>query len=542
MSIELRSGASILQVTDGMKAQDPDFYQKVIGLPETISSWLCDRVKMDTARILDFGCGHGETALGTALRFPNAKVFGVDLTTSAESLRRRADMMLPGVEYPTNLHVEQIAAGDVPTFGSKYDAIYSWSVIEHIDANFLDEILGQLSDALVDDGWMFVQIAPLYYSAFGHHVSWSPSFAWAHLTNQTDKFAKQLHAFAPEAHKAAELTSCYDTLNRLTAEELKDRLERAGFFIDAQYRTLLTTNMPEWLLYAYRRDVVETEQVVMVCRKKGRVKRDARERLVPRNIDKVADNLHRPAIEKLGNWWSDLPGYSTGLSKNLFEQNEEVRRCLELLGGAQDFSIYELGPRDGHNTYALEKAGGTVLAVEQNFESYVRCLQVKNQYGLRSKFVFGDADPVLSSIDNWFDLVFLSGIVHHFKDPAAQLTRLLGKTDRVYIWTHVYNETPMSANINRGGDDKPISDVLKKKTSHRRLDGQTYTYHRLDYEGDAIGKSDFSSGVAEFANWLEAKDLYRIFDTAGFDIVGLSEFDHAAGPAVQFAAKRRRML
>jgi SAM-dependent methyltransferase len=528
-------------VTDELRARDPVFFQKVYGLPEIISSWLCDRTQLETARILDFGCGHGETALGTALRLPRANVFGVDLTTSAEALRARTKELLPQLAFPANLRIEQIEAGDVPTFGAKFDVIYSWSVIEHIDAGFLDEVLRQLSDALVDDGWMFVQIEPLFYSAFGHHVSWGPGFAWAHLTDQSDKFAKRLRKFAPEDHAAAELTSCYDTLNRLTAEELKDRLESAGFFIDAQYRTKRKTDMPEGLLYAYRRDVVETEQLVMACRKKGPVTRAAQKRLSPRDLEASTAGFHRSAIDNLKGWWSDLPHYSTGLGKNLFEHSEEVRRCLELLGGVQDFSVFEVGPRDGYHTYALERAGATVLAVEQNFDNYMRCLQVKNQYGLQSKFLFGDADPVLSELDGWFDLVFLGGVVHRFKDPAARLQRILGKTDRVYVWTHVYDEVLVSSNQNPRGDGKLLGDMLRKK-SQRVLDGQTYTYHQLDYEVEALGQGDFSGGVAEYSNWLESKDLYRIFELAGFEIVGLTEFNHLAGPAVQFVAKRRRVL
>ncbi len=539
MGIQERAAPSIPVVSAEMRSQDPDFYQKVIGLPETISNWLQNRTDPETARILDFGCGHGETALGTALRFPDAKVFGVDLTTSADALRARSKKMLPEVAYPDNLRIQQITAGDVPTFGAKYDIIYSWSVVEHIDTGALDEVLSQLSDALNDDGWMFVQIAPLYYSAFGHHVSWGPGFAWAHLTDQADKFEKKLSDFTSDEHKAAELTSCYETLNRLTAEELKDRLERAGFFVDAQYRTPLTKDMPDRLLYAYRRDVVETEQVVIVCRKKGPVKRDVPQRMRPTDAEKLTASFHHAAICNLGNWWSDLPDYSTGVGKNLFEQSEEVRRCLELLGGVQDFSIFEVGPRDGYHTYALEKAGAHVTAVEQNFENYLRCLQVKNQYDLRSKFIYGDADPVLAGIDRWFDLVFLSGVVYHFKDPAALLKRLLGKTDRVYVWTHIYDEELVRNNKNPRGDGKVLGDMLKT-TSERKLDGETYTYHRLDYEAEALKEGDFSGGVAESANWLEAKHLFKIFDSAGFDVVGLSEFDHAAGPAVQFGAKRRR--
>jgi len=45
--------------------------------------------------------------------------------------------------------------------------------------------------------------------------------------------------------------------------------------------------------------------------------------------------------------------------------------------------VLELGPLEGAHTYMLEKAGGDVLSIEGNHGAYIRCLIVKNFYGLK---------------------------------------------------------------------------------------------------------------------------------------------------------------
>ena len=65
---------------------------------------------------------------------------------------------------------------------------------------------------------------------------------------------------------------------------------------------------------------------------------------------------------------------------------------VEQLGGVRDLSILELGPLEGGHTYWLEKMGAkSILALEANTRAFLKCLVVKEVYGLeRAKFLCGD--------------------------------------------------------------------------------------------------------------------------------------------------------
>ena len=71
--------------------------------------------------------------------------------------------------------------------------------------------------------------------------------------------------------------------------------------------------------------------------------------------------------------------------------------------------ILELGPLEGAHTLFLEKMGADVLSVEANIGAFLRCLIVKNQYSLRSRFLLGDFNKLDTGEAN-FDLVCASGV------------------------------------------------------------------------------------------------------------------------------------
>lgn len=514
------------------------FYKKVFDLPQIITRWFDDYGPISGKRILDFGCGIGETALGFSLRYPDSQIFGIDIKTYVDGLLWQANTRLNLETKPKNLNITQVSPGEIPQNGGKYDLIYSWSVVEHIDRDILDDTIDLIRNSLADDGRLFIQIAPLYYSAFGHHVSWSDEFKWKHLTRQNNTFASDIAKVAETPAQEASLASCYNTLNRITAEELKILLEDHGFFIEKQYRTTNVEGLPEYLLYAYRRDILECEQVIFVCRKSIEGNQSPHEHLKPAEFGCLTEDIHTNAVRKLGNWWSDLPTVDLGVGKNLFLSNEVVRLCNEQLGSVHDFSTLEVGPRDGYHTYALEKAGANVIAIEQNFENYLRCIQVKNQYDMRAKFLYGNVADLIENLDRKFDLTFLSGVVYHFKDPVDLVKKLLRKSNRAFVWTHYFDEELIKNNISINRKGSRLRDLFSGVTEIQ-YDGKTYRYHKLSYQEEDFRDGSFSGGVDHYASWLEKDQLLSIFVDEGFDIFHLKTMDHSGGPAIQFSAKRR---
>lgn len=397
--------------TDEQRNSDPDFFDKAYKLVDIVSSWLAPRVPLERASILDFGCGHGETALGFAIRYPEALVFGIDLSTDEDRLRCRYEANVGQTSLPENLRLLSISPGEFPDFGRKFSAIYSWSVIEHVRIDLLPSVLAQLNRALADDGYIFIQIAPLFYSAFGHHVSWTPEFAWSHLTGQCDLFDAQLIQFAGAPAKISELRGTYETLNRLTAEELRHVLEDAGFFIEAQYRTLLTEGKPARTGYAFRSDVVDTEQVVLVCSKAP------------------ARTFERPRLTR-GKWGEFARALELSAPEVL--ASSIVEQCNAHFGSLDDYAIFEACSGDGRNAQSFERSGAYVLGVEPNEARLTQAVSRRNAAYLTSKFIRAEPEDMLEQIQCRFDLVVLNGDAWE----AAKLWRILNlavdRTDRIY--------------------------------------------------------------------------------------------------------------
>lgn len=400
--------------TDEQRSEDPEFFDKAFNLVDIISAQLAPRISLEQAHILDFGCGFGETALGFALRYPKAKLVGMDLTTDVEGLRRRHQTNMGAAALPENLLLRSIAPGEFPDFGSKFSAIYSWSVIEHVRMDLLPAVLSQLREALSDSGFMLIQIAPLYYSAFGHHVSWTPDFAWAHLTAQSDQFDAQLVNFAETPEKTAELRSTYLTLNRLTAEELRHVLEDAGFFVEWQYRSNFTEAKPARTAYAFRSDVLDTEQVLLICSK-------AKPKGFADSLSRLTRGDWRHFAKTIGNLPGDIPSPSV-----------VVEQCASSFGSLHDYSIFEAFSGDGENTLGFERSGGYVLAVEPDKAAFCAGIVRRNLSDMASKFICGDPFEILSSTNCRFDLVVLHGCTWEQSRLQTFLDLATDRTDRIY--------------------------------------------------------------------------------------------------------------
>lgn len=244
---------------------------KFTTLPETISQWVSKHCPLAGAEILDFGCGEGITALGLALQYGPSRVVGIDIMPDPERCLPIATRELGLSELPENLELHRVKPGCLHNESDRFDVIYSWSVFEHVDMRIIDDVIGLLYKSLKPDGVVFIQIAPLYYSAEGSHLYDFIQEPWGHLIHQSNVYNEKLAAAEKvdneDLRKA--LISTFMTLNRITVPELERRFENGNFEIIRKYTTRDQFTPPKSITEIYNRDVLTTNQVVLLLKKRS---------------------------------------------------------------------------------------------------------------------------------------------------------------------------------------------------------------------------------------------------------------------------------
>lgn len=249
--------------------KDETLRTKFVTLPETISQWVGEHASLCDAEILDFGCGEGITALGVALQYRPSRVVGVDIMPDPERCLPIAQTEFGLSSLPDNLELHRVKPGQLHSGNDYFDIIYSWSVFEHVDPRVIDDVIQLLYRSLKPGGVVFIQIAPLYYSAKGSHLYEYIREPWGHLIHPSNVYYDKLFASDnidnEDLRKA--LLSTYNTLNRITASELERRFESKNFQVIRKYTTRDEFEPPDSLTEIYSYNVLTTNQVVLLLRK-----------------------------------------------------------------------------------------------------------------------------------------------------------------------------------------------------------------------------------------------------------------------------------
>jgi SAM-dependent methyltransferase len=233
-----------------------------------------------------------------------------------------------------------------------------------------------------------------------------------------------------------------------------------------------------------------------------------------------------------GGWSSRFPA-ETGLSAgsaDLFA-DPRLRALLDRidLTGAR---VLELGPLEGAHSHMLQAAGAaSVLAIDALVYSYLKCLIVKDLLRLdRVTFQFGDFMPFLGDGDEVFDLIVASGVLYHQRDPIEFIRRLALRGDRVFVWTHYYDE---------GMRDGAIPRAAFRKTRSQEVDGFSCDLFRLDYDA-YLKDGKYRGGVDDHTHWMAKADLLACLAHFGLGDVEILEeqTDHPYGPNVTLVARR----
>jgi hypothetical protein len=235
-------------------------------------------------------------------------------------------------------------------------------------------------------------------------------------------------------------------------------------------------------------------------------------------------------------WSSKMPDGS-GLRSTpgpaaLFEDGR-IDWLSGVIGGFQDKKILELGPLEAGHTYMMHKGGAkSITAIEANSRSYLKCLCVKEIFGLdRAGFVYADAQVYTSECTEDFDLCVASGILYHMTQPVEFIKNIARMSKTLFIWTHYYDESLKDrANLARQFEEPHEIEV----------DGQTYTVSKRNYE-EALKWAGFCGGGKPWAHWLTRDSLMQALQLSGFDIKSIS-FDnqnHPNGPSLALVAQRK---
>jgi Protein of unknown function (DUF1698) len=147
-----------------------------------------------------------------------------------------------------------------------------------------------------------------------------------------------------------------------------------------------------------------------------------------------------------GEWSSQLPGGLRSGSIPLFadERIEWLSTKLNVSGA----NVLELGSLEGGHSYILEQLGAErVVAIEANRRTYLKCLVVKEIFGLRRvEFLCGDFVEYLRHSNATFDLCVASGVLYHMVDPVELLRLVARASDQLYLWTHYYDADRIRSN------------------------------------------------------------------------------------------------
>ena len=250
---------------------------------DTVNEWLSPVIDVRTSRVLDFGCGDGIMDLGMALRHQVQQITGIDLHDGFSYLGDAAKKQIGIDALPSNLSFVKILPGEPLASKVSVDGVFSWSVFEHIERQYLPTILADIFSALPKGGVFFLQIEPLYFSPHGSHLSGLISEPWAHLICSEQELFDQidnkqseqmLDEFKDKAFEQCSFNDFkeylkreYKTLNKLTVAELIQLIQTAGFTIEKRWDNQTNLVVPPSLLNRYLREDLSQNEIRLLLRK-----------------------------------------------------------------------------------------------------------------------------------------------------------------------------------------------------------------------------------------------------------------------------------
>jgi ubiquinone/menaquinone biosynthesis C-methylase UbiE len=193
-----------------------------------------DNIFLSGKDIADIGSGDGILSAGTFKSEKPRSLVGFDVQLTNIELLKKA-MKDEGVdeEIPEGLSFQQSFETGIPAGDSSFDFVMSWSAFEHIRNPI--QVLQEIRRVIKQDGVLFIQIWPLFHSQHGSHLwDWYPD-GWAQHTKSFMEIEEKMNnsnLLHGDESNVAYMKSEYDTLNRLTIDDLQRALLTAGFSVE----------------------------------------------------------------------------------------------------------------------------------------------------------------------------------------------------------------------------------------------------------------------------------------------------------------------
>jgi ubiquinone/menaquinone biosynthesis C-methylase UbiE len=196
---------------------------------ETIAFLREDGVDLTNKRIADIGSGDGIIDLAITRKAKPSQLVGFDLNlTNSDYLSRLSSSQGQSGELPKELQFIQSDTLSIPAESSSFDVVISWSAYEHISNT--DHISKEIYRILKEDGTVFIQVWPLFYSEHGSHLNeYFPGFT--HLRKEVDEINALVLNSASNHDWAKIMLVEYASLNRKRLDEIHASLRIAGLAV-----------------------------------------------------------------------------------------------------------------------------------------------------------------------------------------------------------------------------------------------------------------------------------------------------------------------
>jgi SAM-dependent methyltransferase len=263
------------KATEAAISTSPSIEEAIKGAPDAtfraiatseykrITGWVGPHASLDSASILDFGCGQGVAAASFALRHPGSSVAGYDVSRVSIEDVAKLYKRQTGLALPSNV---KYISGDLSAVKPQsLDLIYAWSVIEHIDIDALPKLLRLFRDKLKKTGLLFVYSDPLYYSPNGSHLYRYLKSPWHHLLMSLDQMRTSVIT-EKATDTATREWQQFLGLNRFTAGEVLTNIGAAGFDVIKQQQFKTNLEPPERLLRIFNPEVLTTSAIQILAK------------------------------------------------------------------------------------------------------------------------------------------------------------------------------------------------------------------------------------------------------------------------------------
>jgi precorrin-6B methylase 2 len=206
--------------------------------------------------------------------------------------------------------------------------------------------------------------------------------------------------------------------------------------------------------------------------------------------------------------------------------------AFDRLGGVEGSTVLELGPLEGAHSFMAQAAGASrVTAVEANPKAFLKCLVVKQLFGLdRCSFLCGDALEYLSSSEEEFDICIACGILYHMVEPVRLIDLISRHAKHLVMWTHFY-------------DDQALANqrLAKRLGAAQAMSHEGFAHHAHRHRyGSDTRFAGFCGGTQPYSHWLPRADLLGALAHYGWrDVeIGFEEMSHPNGPALALVATK----